>query len=73
MSNSDSPKAGTTNGAVADAARDLLPADVEFRVQAADRQRAVIGILNVELDRKILLQQIAAAHFDAHHGDVRAG
>jgi hypothetical protein len=29
--------------------------------------------LNIELDREILLEQVAATHLDAHHGHVRPG
>jgi hypothetical protein len=61
---------GNHDGAVADAARDLLPAHIQFRVQPVHRQRAVIGILNVELDRKILLQQIPAAQLNANQRDI---
>jgi hypothetical protein len=59
------------DGTVADAARDLLPANSQFRVQPANRQRTVVRIFNVELNGEILLQQISAAHLDADDGDVR--
>jgi len=59
------------DGTVTDAARDLLPAHGQFRVQPANRQRTIVGIFNVELNGEILLQQIAAAHLDADDGDVR--
>src|ERR1700730_4846288 len=54
---------GNHKGTVADAARDSLSADVEFDIQAPDGQRAVVGVLHIELDREILLQQVAAEHF----------
>ena len=57
-------ESGNHDGPVAGAARDLLPADVQFRMQPAHRQRAVVRILNVELDREILLQEIAAAQLE---------
>ena len=59
------------DGTVADAARDLLPAHIQFRVQPANRQRTIVRIFNVELNGEALLQQISAAHLDADHGDVR--
>ena len=59
------------DGAVTDAARDLLPAHSQFRVQPANRQRTIVRIFNVELNGEILLQQISAAHLDADDGDVR--
>ena len=64
---------GDNHCPVTHAAGNLKPAHAEFHVQAFDRQRLFIRILNVELDRKILLQQIAAAHFNAHDRDVWAG
>ena len=61
---------GNHDGTVADATRDLLPAYIQFRMQAVHRQRTVIGILNVEPDRKILLQQIPATQLDAEQRDI---
>ena len=62
---------GNGDGTVTDAARDLLPAHSQFRVQPANRQRTIVRIFNVELNGEILLQQISAAHLDADDGDVR--
>jgi hypothetical protein len=59
------------DGTVADAARDLLPAHTQFRVQPANRQRTIVRIFNVELNGEVLLQQISAAHLDADNGDIR--
>jgi hypothetical protein len=61
---------GNQDGTVADAARDLLAAYIQFCVHAAHRQRAVVGILNVEPDREILLQQVAASQRDAADRDI---
>src|ERR1700722_20434101 len=52
------PEGGNDKGTVADAARDSLSVHVEFDAQAADGQRSIVGILYVELDREILLQQV---------------
>ena len=54
-------RGGNHDGTVADAARDLFPADIQFRVQPVNRQRPIVRILNVEFDREILLQEISAA------------
>jgi hypothetical protein len=62
---------GHDDGMITDAARDLLAAHVQFRVQAAHWKCAVVGILNVELDCETLLQEIPAAHLDADDGHVR--
>jgi len=62
---------GNDDGTVADAARDLLPAHIQFRVQPANRQRTIVRIFNVELNGEILLQQISAAQLDADDGDIR--
>jgi hypothetical protein len=56
---------------VADAARDQFPVDLQFRVQPMNRQWAVVWILNVELDRKILLQQIPATQLNTDDSDGR--
>lgn len=61
---------GNDDGTIADAARNLLAAHVQFRVQAAHWKCAVVGILNVELDRETLLQEIPTAHFDADDRDI---
>jgi hypothetical protein len=61
---------GNHHSSVADTARNLLSAHIQFRVQPANRQRAVVGILDVELDCEILLQEIAAAQRNAGHRDI---
>ena len=61
---------GDDDGTVAGAARDLLPADIQFRVQPVNRKRAIVRILNVEFDREILLQEISAAQLNADHRDI---
>jgi len=58
------------DGTVADTARDLFPADIQFRVQPVNRQRAIVRILNVEFDREVLLQEISAAQLNAQHRDI---
>ena len=50
------------------AAGDFLAARAQAQVQAADGQRSVVRVSYAELDREVLLQQVAAAHFDRHHG-----
>jgi hypothetical protein len=61
---------GNDDGSITGAARDQFPADMQFRVQPLNRDRAVVRILNVELDREILLQEIAAAQRDVDHRDI---
>jgi hypothetical protein len=58
------------DGTVAGAARDLLPAHIQLRVQPVNRQRTIVRVLNIELNGEVLLQQISAAHLDADDGDV---
>ena len=43
------------NGMIVDPACNLLSADMQFGVQPQHRQRAIIGILNVEFDSEFLL------------------
>jgi len=58
-------------GAIADARGDALAADIQFGVQAAHGQRAIVRILHLELDQEILLQEVAALHLDPGHGEIR--
>ena len=51
--------------------RDFLAADAQIRGQAFDRQSPVIGIVDLQRDPKVLLQQVAADHFDTD--DLQTG
>lgn len=44
------------DGTIADAARDPFPAHIQFRAQAVNRKRAIVGVFYVEPNREILLQ-----------------
>ena len=51
--------------------RDMLAPHAQGGMQSADRKGAVIGILDVEFDAKVLLQEVAVHELDTGHRQGR--